>query len=153
MATEVEKLIDDLNNLVKINIDRTTGYELAAKDIEDLSLKKLFTGFVQESEDFAEQLGQIVKHYGETPSESGTTAGRLHQTWVDLKAKLVGHSSESILSSCQTGDQTAVEAYNEVISHEKVQALPEVHALLASQQNVIKQDLLLIESLQKTYQS
>ncbi len=153
MATEVEKLIDDLNNLVKINIDRTTGYELAAKDIEDPSLKNLFSGFVKESEDFAEQLGQIVKHYGETPSESGTTAGKLHQTWVDIKAKFVGHSSESILSSCQTGDQTAIEAYNAVLDHEKVQALPEVQALLASQQNVIKQDLLLIESLHKTYQS
>ncbi len=151
MATEVEKLIDDLDNLVKINIDRTHGYQLAAQDIEDLELKNLFASFHKESESFADQLGEIVKHYGQKPSDSGTTAGKLHQTWLDLKAKFVGKDRESILGSCQTGDKAAVEAYDTVLDHDKVKALPEVYALLASHREVIKQDLLLIESLQETY--
>ncbi|MDQ1086848.1 MULTISPECIES: PA2169 family four-helix-bundle protein [unclassified Siphonobacter] len=151
MATEVEKLIDDLDNLVKINNDRTHGYQLASQDIEDLDLKSLFSTFVKESESFADQLGEIVKHYGQTPSDSGTTAGKLHQTWLDLKAKIVGKDRESILSSCQTGDKTAIEAYETVLDHEKVKALPEVYALLSSHREVIQQDLLLIESLQQMH--
>ncbi len=147
MATEMENLIDQLELLVKINIDRTKGYSVAARDVEDPQLKALFEKLEKESEGFADDLGQVLKKYKQTPPETGTTAARFHQFWIDIKDKLLGKDRDAILSSCETGDETALATYTEALAHEKIQTLPDIQILLEGQQTIIAQDLMLIQSL------
>lgn len=149
MATEMENLIDQLDLLVKINIDRTNGYTVAARDVEDPQLKVLFEKLGKESEGFAEDLGEVLKKYKQTPPETGTTAARFHQFWIDIKEKLLGKDRDAILSSCEAGDETALATYTEALAHDKIQTLPGLQVLLEGQQTIIAQDLLLIQSLRK----
>lgn len=47
---ENEKTIDVLNTLVKINNDRTEGYETALKETDESELKALFAEFARTSQ-------------------------------------------------------------------------------------------------------
>jgi len=46
----------------------------------------------------------------EEVDESGTTAGALHRTWADLKAKL-GGGDHTLLVTAEQGEDEAKEAY------------------------------------------
>lgn len=61
-----------LNDLILINNDRIEGYNKAAKDAKDESLRSLFTDMAQQSATMVNELKQEVK-LGEDDADDGTT--------------------------------------------------------------------------------
>ena len=62
--------------------------------------------------------------------ETGTTAGAVHRTWGDLKAKL-GGGDHTLLETAEQGEDAAKKAYKEALEQEL--PLP-LHQLLSEQQ-------------------
>ena len=115
MENKNEKTVSRLNGLIEINNDRITGYEKASKENEEGELKSLFMNFAGDSRKHRGELISEVVAHGGTPAEGCTTAGKVYHAWMDIKAALTGKDSKAIISSCEFGEDAAVEAYDDAL--------------------------------------
>jgi uncharacterized protein (TIGR02284 family) len=112
---EKEKIADALNKLVEINNDRVVGYEKAADETDDSSLKSLFTKFAAQSRSYRSELEGLVRSQGDEPVEGTTTSGKFYRAWMDIKAALTGKDRKAIIASCEYGEDVAKETYQDVL--------------------------------------
>ncbi len=116
METITEKTSKNLRELIIINNDRYEGYKTAAKEAKDKDLKALFDGYSAQSNQFGEELRDIMPNSEYSPDEKETkNTGKLYRVFMDLKAALQKNDRKGILSSCEFGEDAAKNAYNEVL--------------------------------------
>jgi len=112
----VEK-IDHVNALIVINHDRHIGYKKAAEDIKDDDLKKMFLHFSEQSDRFAEELRRFVPTPKEPEPDETKITGKLHRLWMDIKAAITQDERKVVLSSCEFGEDHALQTYNDALKH------------------------------------
>ena len=115
-------IIETLNDLVLINNDRILGYENALKELEadDEDLRSLFLELMDQSHRFKIELGTEIEVLG-SDIESGTsTGGKIHRTWLEVKAAFSGHSEKSILEECEFGEDAIKKAYESALEDESL---------------------------------
>ncbi len=142
-----EKSIDIINSLIEINNDRMEGYETAANETTDADLKSLFDQLKQTSEHCKRELVNEVKQLGGTPFEGTKTTGKLFRVWMDLKAAITNKDHHAILSSCEFGEDVAVDTYQEVIENDSNQITARQLTIIGNQLSLIKSDHEKIRSL------
>lgn len=142
---ENKKVIEALNTLVIINNDRIEGYKTAEAEAKDTDLKMLFSDFMQTSVDCHRELVAEVKHLGGTPEEGTKITGKFFRVWMEVKAAFNSNDRNSILESCNYGEDVASEAYKKVLIHNfqdttsnEQDMLNKHHALLKADQAKIK---------------
>ena len=113
---ENNKEIEQLNELIKIANDGKCGYENAAKDVNDATLKELFTQYSNERASMIVELKNEVLNLGGNPEAGGDTVGVLHRTWMDIKSTVTGGNPVEVLQTCITGEEAAVKAYNDILN-------------------------------------
>lgn len=116
-----EDIVDELNELVKINNDRIQGYEKAIEDTKDTELDGLFRQAVLQSQNFRSQLADhIVRIDGKAVSDATSTdlSSKIHRAWIDIKAALSGNDRDTVLSSVEFGENAAVEAYEDALDED-----------------------------------
>ena len=108
-----KKIVMVLNDLIKINIDRITGYEKAINDLDEseVMLKTLFNQVSEDSHDIKSQLSEKVVALGGEPADHRTVPGAIYQSWMDVKATFSGHDTGSTLEACEFGEDAAQRAY------------------------------------------
>jgi uncharacterized protein (TIGR02284 family) len=111
-----KRLAEVLNDLVKINHDRTAGYEKAANQANDADLKALFSKYAGDSRKYANDLSAAAGGLGKDTADDTTTSGKIYRTWMDVKAVFGGDSREGILESCEYGEDAAQKAYDEALA-------------------------------------
>ena len=120
-----EDIVDDLNELVKINNDRIQGYLKAVEDTEDAQLDHLFNEMIVQSQNFRSQLADhIVRIDGLAVSDttSTDTSSKIHRAWIDIKSAVTGKDRDTVLSSVTFGENAAVEAYENAVENDKLPA-------------------------------
>ncbi|MFD2935949.1 ferritin-like domain-containing protein [Spirosoma flavum] len=120
-----KEIVDDLNDLVKINNDRIQGYEKAIEDTEDPQLDDLFRHYVIQSQNFRSQLADhIVRIDGLAVSDATSTdvSSKIHRAWIDIKSALTGKDRDTVLSSVEFGESAAVESYQDAIAKDHIPA-------------------------------
>src|SRR5215218_7043233 len=121
-----DELIELLNDLIKINNDRVSGYLKATNELktEDVDLKALFQSMINESSQYiAELSNRIIKLGGAPAADESTASGKIYRTWMDLKAVFTGKDRKALLSSCEYGEDAAQKAYeNAIISDVEIDA-------------------------------
>jgi uncharacterized protein (TIGR02284 family) len=147
MKAENQKVIDVLNELVRINNDRISGYHMASQETKDSDLEQLFTSMLNESINFAETLEAYIQEMGGKPVGSGTAKGKIHQAWLNFKAALLGNDREGLLSSCEFGDKAVAEAYQAALKIKEVKQKEEINGVLLRQQANIESSLKIIQAL------
>jgi uncharacterized protein (TIGR02284 family) len=118
MITMTTELTEVLNDLIKINTDRVTGYEKAAdesKDI-DIDLQAIFHKMADESRQYVAELSNRVDELGGETETGNTAMGRLYQAWMDVKATFSGKDRHAILASCEYGEDAAQKAYTDALA-------------------------------------
>ena len=135
-----EKSIEVLNSLIEINNDRIEGYEKAAKETEEADLKTLFAQFAKTSEKCKVELLNEVRKLGGTPIEGTKTTGKLYRAWMDIKAALTGKDRKAILSSCEFGEDVAVDTYNKALKDNSADLTAEQNSMIGAQHASIKAD-------------
>jgi len=117
MNTKI-KNADLLNDLIRINNDRSEGYKKAAKliDGKENGLRDLFEDLAAESAKNASDLQRHVVGEGQKPAEGSTVMGTVYRVWMDLKGSFSGNDRKSILESCEFGEDAAQKAYEEALS-------------------------------------
>ena len=113
-----EKTSEVLNDLIRINNDRVTGYERAAKEVssEDVDLKALFNRMADESRQYVNELIKYVARTGEEPTSGTTVSGKIYRAWMDVKATFTGKNRKAILASCEYGEDAAQKAYDTALA-------------------------------------
>jgi uncharacterized protein (TIGR02284 family) len=120
-----KEIVDDLNDLVKINNDRIQGYEKAVEDTQDAELDGLFRHYIVQSQNFRSQLAEhIVRIDGLAVTDATSTdvSSKIHRAWIDIKSALTGKDKETVLSSVEFGESAAVEAYQDAIEKDHIPA-------------------------------
>ena len=133
-----EKSIEVLNTLIEINNDRIAGYETASKETEEADLKMLFSGLKQTSEKCNTELITEVVKLGGKPTEGTKTTGKLYRVWMDIKSALTGKNRKAILSSCEFGEDMAVDTYQKALRDNLSDITAEQQSMLNAQFALIK---------------
>jgi uncharacterized protein (TIGR02284 family) len=120
MSAENDKIIRTLNHLVSIANDGKYGYENAAEDVKDITLKQMFQQYSSQRATYAEDLKREVAMLGDDPDKGGGPLGALHRTWMDIKAAITSGDREAILNTCITGEEAAVKAYTDALEDENI---------------------------------
>ncbi|WP_374950825.1 PA2169 family four-helix-bundle protein [Mucilaginibacter sp.] len=134
-----EATIETLNDLIQINNDRILGFENALKELKDQdgSLRTLFTGLIGDSQNFKMALATEVAALGHDIATGTSTSGKLHRTWLDVKAAFSSHSKKSILEECEFGEDAINDAYKKAIADEDTVAY--IKDILVEQQTALQQ--------------
>jgi uncharacterized protein (TIGR02284 family) len=121
METTNERLIEILNELIRINNDRIEGYERAAHEIRDTfqaELKSWFFTMAEDSRTYKNDLIDAVIGLGGEPASRTTTSGKLYRAWMEVRAALSGDDVKAALESCEFGEDVALKAYQEALQAE-----------------------------------
>jgi uncharacterized protein (TIGR02284 family) len=141
-----EKLTDVLNDLIRINNDRTTGYEKASEEARsiDVDLQAVFSKMANESRKYAAELTNEVNSLGGEAATGTTNSGKIYRAWMDVKATFSGKDRQAILESCEFGEDAAQKAYRAAlasdaeISADTRQLITDQQASLKSSHDIIK---------------
>ncbi|MDQ1087897.1 MULTISPECIES: PA2169 family four-helix-bundle protein [unclassified Siphonobacter] len=134
-----EKLVDVLNDLVRINNDRISGYEKAVNEteLEDVDLKALFNRFADESRTYRDELSREIVNLGGTPTDETTTSGKFYRVWMDVKAAFTGKDRKAILENCEFGEDAAQEAYQTALESDANMST-DIRQLISTQKAKLK---------------
>jgi len=116
----IEHQISALNDLVKINNDRISGYEKAAEGTTDNDLKRLFLGYIDDSKKYNADLRDHIHVLGGAPSTGTTLGGKFYQAWIDVRAKFSIKDRHSILADCEYGEDIANAAYRKALDDKEL---------------------------------
>jgi len=115
MIMEANKdLIEVLNDLIRINHDRTDGYHKAVEELKptDIDLKTMFTNMANTSVEYANALAAEVRNLGGAPAADSTQSGKLYRVWMDIRSGISARDRKSVLALCEFGEDAALKAYN-----------------------------------------
>ena len=107
-------LVEVLNDLIRINHDRTEGYHKAVEELKptDIDLKTMFTNMANSSVQYANALSTEVRNLGGNPATDSTQSGKLYRVWMDIKSGITARDRKSVLALCEFGEDAALKAYN-----------------------------------------
>ena len=137
---ENDKSIDALNKLIEINNDRIEGYTTASKETDEGDLKSLFDQLAETSEECRADLIEEVVSLGGEPVQGTKISGKFFRAWMDVKAAITGKDRKAIFSSCEFGEDVAVNTYKKVLENESGELSPAQLAMVFEQYELIRAD-------------
>lgn len=132
MATET---VSTLNDLIETLEDGKKGFESAAQEVKDPSVKSTFVEFSQQRARLASELQAEVRRLGGEPEHSGSASGAVHRGWINLKSSL-GGGEKAILNEAERGEDTTVKSYEKAM---KSNLSPDVAGIVRRQFGEVKQ--------------
>jgi uncharacterized protein (TIGR02284 family) len=108
-------VIDILNDLIETCRDGQEGYRVAAANIQNSEFRRLFNIFAQQRVQFVSELQSEVHRLGGEAVTEGSVAGRVHRGWLKIKSKALGGDEASIVAGCQSGEEAAINAYQDAL--------------------------------------
>lgn len=134
-----EELVGVLNDLIRINNDRIVGYERASKESKniDVDLIATFNKMADQSRKYKAELVQQVSRLGGDAASDTTVSGKVYRVWMDLKAAITGKDRDSILGSCEYGEDVAQRAYEAALESDAYMST-EVRQMISSQKSELK---------------
>ena len=136
-----EELVSVLNDLIRINNDRVVGYERAIKESKDtdIDLIGMFNQMADRSRKYSAELTQEVTRLGGEPASDTTMSGKVYRVFMDLKAAITGKDRESILGSCEYGEDVAQRAYEAALESDAYMST-EIRQMISTQKSDLKTD-------------
>lgn len=135
-AVSNDNIISILNGLIEICKDGQEGFKQAAEGISNLALRNKFYEYGQQREFFVNELQELVRDLGGNPENSGTIAGAIHRSWIDIKSLVAGKDENSVLNEVEQGEDTAKNAYLKALDQNLP---PKVHSVVNNQFVAIKE--------------
>ena len=146
MATDNDKVISTLNNLIETCKDGQNGFRTAADGVKNNELKTLFLTYSQQRAQFAGELQNEVRRLGGDPEKTGSVAATLHRGWINIKSAVTGEDEGAVISECERGEDAAVRNYEDALRDN----LPgDVRSIIERQFSQVKEAHDRIRSLEK----
>ena len=134
-TTLADETTQNLQDLIRINIDAYNGLMEAAKAVDDPRVASVFRQTATDRRQFADELKLYVAWNGETPVRDQSFAATVHQAWMNVRAKLSGGDAYVVLVEAEYGEDQIKAAYEEALKQNPGNAMSE---LLHSQYAIVK---------------
>ena len=112
-----------LTDIINLNRTSVKGYQEAAEEVKSADLKAKLgeysqqrAGFVSDLEGFASQYGIEAKEESTIESVATDAAAAVHRGCINIKAAITGKSDSAVLDAAETGEATALKAYETVLA-------------------------------------
>jgi uncharacterized protein (TIGR02284 family) len=124
----LKKIVEVLNDLIRINKDREEGYVKASRELTpaEHNLRGVFERKAQESRNNVIQLQHKAEEMGAEVGEeiaaaqTGTITGKLYRAWMELKNVFTGDDQKSVLESCESGEKAAQKCYADALDDKEL---------------------------------
>lgn len=144
MLTEDKKdAIGALKGLVEICKDGQEGYKTAAENIKEPEYKTIFENYAQQRGMFSAELQAEIRRLGSDEDSKNMAGmwkdmeGAAHRAWINIKSAISSGDSKAILNECETGEDAAVRAYQDVLDDKNIPV--EVSSLIRNQYAAVKE--------------
>jgi uncharacterized protein (TIGR02284 family) len=134
VAGRHKKILHVLDDLIRINIDRITGYEKAAHE-ENLAgpePREVFYRLATESRSYVNELHAHVIRLGGSPVTQSTITGKIYLYWLGGKHRFEGPDIVSLLIACRESEEAVQQAYRQALE-EYEDLPPNIHDLVENQ--------------------
>jgi uncharacterized protein (TIGR02284 family) len=138
METLNKEITDTINSLIKINNDRLEGYDVASKETKEADLKVLFSDMRSTSRKIKDELVSLVNKYNGEVEQGTTNSGKLYRVWMDIKVALTEKDRKAILSSCEFGEDVALQTYDSVLKDKDLPS--DIRSIVEKQRALLKGD-------------
>lgn len=140
MNKDIKSIESNLKEIIKKNEDAIKGFKKAAQNVKDKDVVYFLEQRAENRDAFLRQLKNASPELELTDGEiSGSTIGKAHRIWMDVKTLFSSNNAEVILQEVVKGDKAAVEEYNEVLTETHVPA--RVKEILREQRDSIQNDI------------
>lgn len=139
MNKDIEKMEEKLKDVIRKNEDAVKGFEKAAENSKTEGIQSYFQKKAMERTRFIKTLRNATPSLKLGDPGDGSTTGKIHRTWMDVKAFFSGDTDEVMLEEAIKGDKSAIEEYNEVLAETHVPQ--RVKEILREQRDEIQYDL------------
>ncbi|MGI4870351.1 MAG: PA2169 family four-helix-bundle protein [Janthinobacterium lividum] len=121
MANEtISRALTDILNLNRTSVK---GYQEAAEEVKSADLKAKLGQYSQQRAGFVSDLEGFAKQYGIDAADTSTiesvatdAAAAVHRGWINIKSAITGQSDSAVLAAAETGEATALKAYETVLA-------------------------------------
>ena len=131
-----DKLKHALEDIISTCKDGVEGYETAAGEIMDDSIKTLFLRFSQQRKGFIEDLKNEALKLGIEPEDNSTIKGFFHHTWMAARHTLGKNTREQTIAEAMDGEKKALEKY--ASAHADMNIPQYIQDILKEQEHLIK---------------
>ena len=101
MREHTEYQISALNDLIRINKDRITGYRQRMATTPDDDVEELLSDLIYQSYQHIEELTDNVYELGGNPARINGLPGKFYHSWTDLKAFIFRETRKKMLEYCE----------------------------------------------------
>lgn len=129
MATVSETTARAFTDLLNLNRTSMKGYQEAAEEVKDSSLKSQLTQYSQQRAQFASQLERQANEMGVSAHDDNTVeslatdaAAAVHRGWINIKSAFTGNDDAAVLGACETGEEAALKAYDTALGAQDISA-------------------------------
>ena len=140
----LKKILDVLNDLIRINKDREAGYVKISRELTpaEHNLRSAFERKAQESRNNIIQLeykaDEIRRRLGAEPQTEGSVdnaglSGRIYKMWAEVKNFFSGSDKSAVIKSCVDGEEKAQKCYENALT--EYQLPDDISALLNHQKS------------------
>lgn len=109
-----------LQTLTSTLSDSVNGYRESANHSETPHLKQIFGEMAGERSQAAEELRAEVNRLGGEADTDGSTAGYLHQRFLDLKSAVTGRDDEAIVNEVERGEDYLKEKFEAALASDNL---------------------------------
>jgi uncharacterized protein (TIGR02284 family) len=137
-----KKILHVLDDLIRIDIDRITGYEKAAGVVLPEAsgqsapfpsdFREVFYRLATESRSYVNELHAQVIRLGGSPVTQSTITGKIYLYWLGGKHRFEGPDIISILIACRESEEAVQQAYRQALD-EYEDLPPNIHDLVENQ--------------------
>jgi len=119
----LKKILEVLNDLIRINKDREAGYNRVSRELTpaEHNLRSAFERKAQDSRNNIVQLEQLaddVHHQiqeEDAEQKRSTALGGIYKLWTEVKDFFNGKNSKDVLKSCADGEAKAKDCYESAL--------------------------------------
>ncbi len=147
MSTDSEHAVHVLNSLIETTLDSAKGYKEAAENSKDSALKTLFSERSLQRMKLTGELQQEVRTFGGDPEQHRSAMGKVHNSFVDLKAAVMGHDQKAIINEVDRGEDFLRGKYEHAVKDDRLPAT--VRELVRTGLDAINADHVAISALKK----
>jgi uncharacterized protein (TIGR02284 family) len=107
--------IDELQELIRVNIDSCNLFDDAAKQIDHPQVSALFRDIAHQRRANAAELTELVQAAGGAPEEHGSFGGQTREVWLKFRSALNGGDPYIVLVEAERSEDHVKEEYEEAI--------------------------------------
>jgi len=130
-----DQTVEELQDLIRINIDSCKGFEQAAETIDTESIQRLFRQIARDRRHHVHELRRFVDMTDKDAEDSGSIKGAVHRWWLTARGKLNGGDDHVVLIEAERGEDAIKKRYEDAF--EKIDN-PQMKQLITRQYSEIK---------------